>query len=281
MSSARCAVWIGGSNVTSWSLIGSWSRCCSISALDVVALERRPGSRGTARSASCTTRTCRCRCRPRSLRRTPSPSSRRGGVRAAPGTARAASRSTGTDRRRARRRGRSRSRRSRLTAAIDSRRCTGRSNRIRSWTSRSPSRNATWSGSAATSRRRRSRRARRRRGRRRVCPTDLLREMGALGPARHADPRGVGRHRHVDGRLRRRDGADRPGRPVGGRRVAGARDDRFAAAVPVRQRRAARALAAAAGRGTRARRVRSDRARRRLRRARHPHARPSGATAAG
>ena len=55
--------------------------------------------------------------------------------------------------------------------------------------------------------------------------------MGALGPARHADPRAVGRHRHVDGRLRRRDGAARPGRPVGGRRVAGARDDRFAAAA--------------------------------------------------
>ena len=95
---------------------------------------------------------------------------------------------------------------------------------------------------------------------------------GRAGPARHADPRGVGRHRHVDRRLRRRDGADRPGRPVGGRRVAGARDDRFVAAVPLRQRRAARALAATAGRGTRARRVRPDRARRRLRRARHPHA---------
>ena len=98
---------------------------------------------------------------------------------------------------------------------------------------------------------------------------------GRAGPARHADPRGVGRHRHVDRRLRRRDGADRPRRPVGGRRVAGARDDRFAAAVPLRQRRAARALAATAGRGTRARRVRSDRARRRFRRARHPH--PRGA----
>ena len=33
MSSARCAVWIGGSNVSSWSLIGSASRCCSMSAL--------------------------------------------------------------------------------------------------------------------------------------------------------------------------------------------------------------------------------------------------------
>ena len=51
---------------------------------------------------------------------------------------------------------------------------------------------------------------------------------GRAGPARHADPRGVGRHRHVDGRLRRRAGADRAGGPVGGRRVAGARHDRFA-----------------------------------------------------
>ena len=32
ISNARCAVWIGGSKVSSWSLIGSWSRCCSISA---------------------------------------------------------------------------------------------------------------------------------------------------------------------------------------------------------------------------------------------------------
>ena len=95
---------------------------------------------------------------------------------------------------------------------------------------------------------------------------------GRAGPARHADPGAVGRHRHVDGRLRRRDGADRSGRPVGRRRVAGARDHRFAAAVPLRHRRAARALAATAGRGTRARRVRSDRARRRFGRARHPHA---------
>ena len=104
------------------------------------------------------------------------------------------------------------------------------------------------------------------------CPTDLLREMGALGLLGHADPRAVGRHRHVDRRLRRRDGAARPGRPVGGRRVAGARDHRFAAAVPLRHRRAARALAATAGRGTRARCVRSDRARRRFGRAWHPHA---------
>ena len=94
---------------------------------------------------------------------------------------------------------------------------------------------------------------------------------GRARPARDADPRGVGRHRHVDGRLRRRDGADRAGRPVGGRRVAGARDHRVVAAVPLRHRRAARALAATAGRGTRARRVRPDRARRRFRRARHQH----------
>ena len=32
---------------------------------------------------------------------------------------------------------------------------------------------------------------------------------GRAGAARHARPRGVGRHRHVDGRLRRGDGADR------------------------------------------------------------------------
>ena len=95
---------------------------------------------------------------------------------------------------------------------------------------------------------------------------------GCAGPARHADPGAVGRHRHVDRRLRRRDGAARPRRPVGGGRVAGARDDRFVAAVPLRHRRAARALAATVGRRTRARRVRSDRARRRFRRARHPHA---------
>ena len=95
---------------------------------------------------------------------------------------------------------------------------------------------------------------------------------GRVGPARHADPRGVGRHRHVDRRLRRGDGAARPGRPVGGGRVAGARDHRFVAALPVRQRRAARALAATVGRGTRPRCVRSDRARCRFRRARHPHA---------
>ena len=144
----------------------------------------------------------------------------------------AASRSRGTGRRRARCRGRSRSRRSRSQVAIsDSRRCTGRSNRIAAWTSRSPSRSATSSASAATSRRRRSRRARPLAWEEARCPTDLLREMGALGPARHADPRGVGRHRHVDRRLRRRDGADRPGRPVGRRRVAGPRDHRLAAAA--------------------------------------------------
>ena len=33
ISNARCAVWTGGSNVSSWSLIGSAPRCCSISAL--------------------------------------------------------------------------------------------------------------------------------------------------------------------------------------------------------------------------------------------------------
>ena len=204
----------------------------------VVALEWLRGNRGTARSASCTTRRSRCRCRPRSLRRTRSPSSRRGAARAAPGTAHAASRSTGTGRRRARRRGRSRSRRSRSQHQDrTSRRCTGRSNRIRPWTSRSPSRNAIWwacrefaqkeiggacpgvGGGAVPDR---------------PAPRD-----GCVGPARHADPRAVGRHRHVDRRLRRRDGADRPGRPVGGRRVAGARDDRLVAAVPLRQRRAA------------------------------------------
>ena len=62
--------------------------------------------------------------------------------------------------------------------------CTGRSNRIGRWTSRSPSRNATWSGSAATSRRRRSRRVRRSRGRRRGArPTCSARwaRSGLLG----------------------------------------------------------------------------------------------------
>ena len=92
---------------------------------------------------------------------------------------------------------------------------------------------------------------------------------GRARPARHADPRGVGRHRHVHGRLRGGDGADRPGRPVGGGGVAGARDDRLVAAAPVRHRRPARALAAAAGRGPGARRVRPHRARRRLRRPGH------------
>ncbi len=33
MSNPRCAVCTGGSNVSSWSLIGSSSRCCSMSAL--------------------------------------------------------------------------------------------------------------------------------------------------------------------------------------------------------------------------------------------------------
>ena len=33
MSSARWAVWMGGSNVSIWSLNGSSSRCCSMSAL--------------------------------------------------------------------------------------------------------------------------------------------------------------------------------------------------------------------------------------------------------
>ena len=52
---------------------------------DVVALERRPGSRGTDRSPSCTTRTSRCRGTPRSPRRTPSPSRRRDAARACTG----------------------------------------------------------------------------------------------------------------------------------------------------------------------------------------------------
>ena len=104
------------------------------------------------------------------------------------------------------------------------------------------------------------------------CPTDLLREMGAARPARHAHPGGVGRDRHVDHRLRRRHGADRPGGPVRGGGVAGPRDHRLVAAVPVRQRRPARALAATTGRGAVPGRLRAHRARRRLRRPRHPHA---------
>ena len=53
MSSARCAVWFGGSSVGSWSLIGSSSRCSSMSALDVVALEwdREAGERSGHRVA--------------------------------------------------------------------------------------------------------------------------------------------------------------------------------------------------------------------------------------
>ena len=94
---------------------------------------------------------------------------------------------------------------------------------------------------------------------------------GRARAARHARARGVGRHRHVDGRVRGRHGADRPGRPVGRRRLAGPRDDRLVAAPPVRRRRPAGALAAPAGRGPRARGVRTDRARRRLRRPGHPH----------
>ena len=51
ISSPRCAVCIGGSSVGSWSLIGSSSRCSSMSVADVVAVERdrepgeRPGDR--------------------------------------------------------------------------------------------------------------------------------------------------------------------------------------------------------------------------------------------
>ena len=53
MSSARCAVWFGGSSVGSWSLIGSSSRCSSMSALDVVAVEghREAGERSGHRVA--------------------------------------------------------------------------------------------------------------------------------------------------------------------------------------------------------------------------------------
>ena len=54
---------------------------------------------------------------------------------------------------------------------------------------------------------------------------------GRARAARHARPRGVGRDRHVDRRLRRRHGADRPGRPVGGGRLAGPRHHRLAAAA--------------------------------------------------
>ena len=104
---------------------------------------------------------------------------------------------------------------------------------------------------------------------------------GRAGPARHAGPRGVGRHRDVHRRLRGGDGADRAGRPVGGRGVAGARDDRVAAALPVRHRRPARALAAPAGRGSGARRLRAHRARRRIRRPGHLDPSRAARTAAG
>ncbi len=106
-------------------------------------------------------------------------------------------------------------------------------------------------------------------GRRRLPHRPPARD-GGVGSARRARPRAVGRHRHDDGRLRRRDGAARPGRPVGGGRVAGPRDDRVAPAAAVRQRRTTRTVAASAGRGPGARRIRAHRTRRRLRRARHP-----------
>ena len=200
---------------------------------------------------------------------------------AAPGTARAASRSTGRGRRRVRRRGRSRSRRSRSRRRLASRRCTGRSNRIggvdfslteserdlvglcRDFAQKEIADAAPHAWEEAR------------------CPTDLLREMGALGLLGMLIPEewgGIGMSTVGFVAAMEQLGA---GRPVGGRRVAGARDHRFAAAVPLRHRRAARALAATVGRGTRARRVRLDRARRGLRRARHPHACRSGATAAG
>ena len=278
ISSARCAVWIGGSNVSIWSLIGSCVAVLLDERADVVALERdgEPGERTGRRVA----------------RR-----ERRGVVvdrdrfvvaghhhhvvvrlAAAPGTARAASRSTGTGRRRARRRGRSRSRRSRVesasvTARIDSRRCTGRSNRIRPWTSRSPRPNAISSGLCRDFAQKEIAPRAPLAWEEARCPTDLLREMGALGLLGMLIPEEWGGI-----------GMSTVGF-VAAMEQLGLADQSVAAAwqahvtigslplLPLRQRRAARALAATAGRGPRARRVRADRARRRLGRARHPHAR--------
>ena len=87
------------------------------------------------------------------------------------------------------------------------------------------------------------------------CPTDLLREMGGLGLLGILVPRS-GAGSACPRSASSRHGADRTGGPVGGRGVAGSRDHRFAAAVPVRQRRPAGALAAATRGGTRARRIR-------------------------
>ena len=92
---------------------------------------------------------------------------------------------------------------------------------------------------------------------------------GRPRPARHARPRAVGRHRHVDRRLRRRHGADRSGRPVRRRCLAGPRHHRLAPLAPLRERRPARALAAPARRRPGAGRLRAHRARCWFRRAWH------------